>query len=92
MATKYAARRLVVVGKDDGGEAFNWLGVIAPLAAAGLANTYMPDAQRTVGDTFQNYGIATGVSAGVNLLKEYWPTITRKILVPMGMSHDPNKP
>jgi hypothetical protein len=89
---KYALRRLVIVRKDDGGEGFNLPGVVAPLAAAGLANTYMPDAQRTVGYTFQNYGIAMGVSAGVNLLKEYWPTITRKILVPMGMSQDPNKP
>ncbi len=91
-SVKYALRRVVIVRKDDGGEAFNWPGVIAPLAAAGLANTYMPDAQRTVGYTFQNYGTSLAVSAGVNLLKEYWPTITRKILVPMGMSHEPNKP
>lgn len=91
-SVKYALRRVVIVRKDDGGEAFNWPGVIAPLAAAGLANTYMPDAQRTVGYTLQNYGWSIAASAGVNLLKEYWPTITRKILVPMGMSHDPNKP
>ena len=89
---KYALRRVVIVRKDDGGETFNWPGVIAPLAAAGLANTYMPDAQRTVGYTFESYGWYLAGSAGVNLLKEYWPTITRKILVPMGMSHDPNKP
>src|ERR1035441_4501298 len=45
-SVKYALRRVVIVRRDDGGEAFNWPGVIAPLAAAGLANTYMPDAQR----------------------------------------------
>jgi hypothetical protein len=89
---KYALRRVVIVRKDDGGEAFNWPGVMAPLAAAGLANTYMPDAQRTVSYTFESYGWAMAASAGVNILKEYWPTITRKVLVPMGMSHDPNKP
>jgi hypothetical protein len=89
---KYALRRVVIVRKDDGGEAFNWPGVLAPLAAAGLANTYMPDAQRTVGYTFQSYGIAVGVSAGENLLREYWPTITKRILVPLRMSHEPNKP
>lgn len=89
---KYALRRVVIVRKDDGGEAFNFPGVLAPLAAAGLANTYMPDAQRTVSYTFESYGWAMAASAGVNILKEYWPTITRKVLVPLRMSHDPNKP
>ncbi len=89
---KYALRRVVIIRKDDGTEAFNWPGVIGPLAAAGLANTYMPDAQRTVGYTFENYGWSIAASAGVNLLKGYWPTITRKVLVPMGISHEPEKP
>jgi hypothetical protein len=91
-SVKYALRRLVIVRKNEGGEAFNWPGTMAPLAAAGLANTYMPDAQRTAGYTFRNYGLALAASAGVNLLKEYWPTITRKVLVPMGISNDPGKP
>jgi hypothetical protein len=91
-SVKYALRRVVIVRKDDGGEAFNWPGVIGPLASAGLANTYMPEAQRTVGYTFENYGWSIASSAGVNLLKEYWPTITRKILVPIGIGHDSDKP
>ena len=91
-SVKYALRRLVIVRKDDGGEAFNWPGVIAPLATVGLANTYMPDAQRTVGYTFERYGWSIAASAGVNLLKEYWPTITRKVLAPMGIGHDSDKP
>ena len=89
---KYALRRVVIVRKDDGTEAFNWPGVIGPLAAAGLANTYMPNAQRTVGYTFENYGWSIAAYAGVNLMKEYWPTITRKVLAPMGIAHDPAKP
>lgn len=88
----FALRRVVVVRKDDGGEAFNWPGVVGPLAAAGLANTYMPEAQRTVGYTMESYGWSIASTAGVNLLKEYWPTITRKVLVPIGMGHDPAKP
>lgn len=91
-SVKYALRRVVIVRKDDGGETFNWPGIMAPLAAAGLANSYMPDAQRTAGYTFRNYGLAIAASAGVNLLKEYWPTITRKILVPIGIGHDLHKP
>jgi hypothetical protein len=88
---KYALRRLVIVRKHDGGEAFNWPGVVAPLAAAGLANTYMPDAQKTVGYTFKNYIWSIAASVGVNLLKEYRPTVTRKVLAPMGISHSSNQ-
>ena len=89
---KYAVRRVVIIRKDNGDEAFNWPGVLAPLGAAGIANTYLPDAQRTVGYTFESYGWSLAGSAGVNLLKEYWPTITRKVLVPLGMIHEDEKP
>ena len=89
---KYALRRLVIIRKDDGGEAFNWPGTMGPLASAGLANAYLPEGQRTVGYTFENYGWSLASSVGINLLKEYWPTITRKVLVPMGISHASDTP
>ena len=89
---KYAFRRVVIIRKDEGGEAFNWPGIIGPLAAAGLANTYMPNAQRTAGYTFKIYGLSIAASAGVNVLKEYWPTIRKKVLVPMGIGHNEKKP
>jgi hypothetical protein len=89
---KYALRRVVIVRKDAGGEAFNWPGILAPLGSAALANTYMPEDQKTVGYTFENYGWSIASAAGVNLLKEYWPTITKKVLVPMGTGHDSEKP
>ena len=89
---KYALRRVVIIRKDNGGEAFNWPGIVAPLGAAGIANTYWPDAQKGAGYTFKAYGWALAGSAGVNLLKEYWPTITRKVLVPLGIAHEPNQP
>jgi hypothetical protein len=91
-SVKYALRRLVIIRKDDGGKAFNWPGTMAPLASAGLSNAYLPEAQRTVGYTFENYGWSLASSVGINLLKEYWPTITRKVLVPMGISHDSDQP
>ncbi len=89
---KFALRRVVIIRKDDGGEAFNWPGIVAPLGAAGIANTYWPDAQKGAGYTFKAYGWALAGSAGVNLLKEYWPTITRKVLVPLGITHEPTQP
>jgi hypothetical protein len=77
----YALRRALVTRTDAGKATFNWAGTLGPLAAEGLANTYLPDAQRTVGNTFERYGVRIGFSAANNLLKEYWPTIFKRLRI-----------
>jgi hypothetical protein len=77
----YALRRALVTRTDAGNETFNWAGTLGPLAAEGLANAYLPDAQRTVGNTFERYGVRIGFSAANNLLKEYWPTIFKRLRI-----------
>src|SRR5580700_853082 len=77
----HALRRAVVIRTDAGKEAFNWPGTLGPLAAEGLANTYLPDSERTAGRTFERYGIRIAFSAGNNLLKEYWPTIFKRLRI-----------
>ena len=77
----YALRRALVTRTDAGNETFNWAGTLGPLAAEGLANTYLPDAQRTVGNTFERYGVRIGFGAANNLLKEYWPTIFKRLRI-----------
>lgn len=84
---KFGLRRVFITRTDDGRDAANWDGLTSPLLAEALANTYQPDAERTVGRTFQRYGEDVAITAGLNILKEFWPTITRKVLVPIGMSH-----
>jgi hypothetical protein len=79
----HALRRAVVIQTDGGKgkEAFNWPGTLGPLAAEGLANTYLPDSERTAAKTFERYGIRIAFSAGNNLLKEYWPTIFKRLRI-----------
>jgi hypothetical protein len=77
----HALRRALVIRTDAGGETFNWPGTLGPLAAEGLANTYLPDSERTVGKTFERYGIRIGFGAANNLLKEYWPTIFKRLRI-----------
>lgn len=77
----YALSRLVVTRKDDGGRAVNWPGMIAPLLAESLANSYLPMDERTAGRTFRRYGVRLGLSAAGNLAKEYWPTIFRSLRI-----------
>lgn len=77
----HALRRAVVIRTDAGGETFNWPGTLGPLAAEGLANTYLPDSERTVGKTFERYGLRIGFGAANNLVKEYWPTIFKRLRI-----------
>jgi hypothetical protein len=91
----YAISRVVVTRKDSGGETFNWWGTTGQLAAEGLANSYLPYAERHVGKTLERFGIRIGFSAANNVLKEYWPTIFKSLglnKVAPGLKPDPPTP
>jgi hypothetical protein len=75
----HALRRVVVIRTDGGAEKFNLPGTLGPLLAESLANSYLPDAERTAGKTFERYGIRIGFGAANNLLKEYWPSIFKSL-------------
>jgi hypothetical protein len=76
---KYAARRVVITRKDDGERTFNWSGVLAPLLSQSLANLYLPPQQRTVGATFHRYGGSVAGGFAVNVLRQYWPRIFKRL-------------
>jgi hypothetical protein len=89
-SVKYAVSRIFVARYDDGHTGANWAQILGPLGAAGLANTYLPSGNRTVGNTFENYAISEGIAAGVNVLREYWPHINKKLgLPPIPMDNTP---
>jgi hypothetical protein len=77
----YAVKRAFVTRRDRGGSGFDWSGTMGPLAAEGLANSYLPEAERTVGKTFERYGFRIGFGAANNVLKEYWPTIFKRLRI-----------
>src|SRR5712671_5176885 len=77
----YALSRIVVSRTDEGKNAANWAGIIAPLLAESLANSYLPVKEQTAGRTFQRYGIRIGLNTAGNALREYWPTIFRNLLI-----------
>lgn len=76
-----ALRRVFVIRTDDGRMAFNFPGTLGPLAAEALANTYLPDNERTFPKTFQRFGIRIGWGAANNIVKEYWPTIFKSLRI-----------
>jgi hypothetical protein len=75
----YAIERTVIIRTDTGRNVFNWSGVLGGLMAESLANSYLPDDERTAGKTFSRYGIRIGFSALDNVVKEYWPTIFKSL-------------
>src|SRR5690242_17661538 len=77
----YGLSRLVVTRTDAGTEGVNWPGMLGPLFAESLANSYLPVKEQTAGRIFRRYGVRLGFTAGSNVLKEYWPTIFRSLRI-----------
>jgi hypothetical protein len=73
----YALSRTFVTRTDAGTAGANWPRLIGPLLAEGLANSYLPENERTAGKTFRRYGLRIGYTTAGNILKEYWPSIFR---------------
>lgn len=75
----YALTRVFVTRGDSGNEQPNasaWLGA---LSGAAMSNAYYPDPDRTAGKTFARAGESLAIDAGVNILKEFWPDVQRRI-------------
>ena len=82
-SVKYAGVRLIFTRGDSGAKVFNYSGLIGPLMGEGLANAYYPEQNRTAGSTLTRYASDLGWKFGGNLLRQYWPSINRKLrLVP----------
>jgi hypothetical protein len=77
----YALSRIVVARTDDGKDAANWAGILGPLLAESLANSYLPVKEQTAGRTFERYGMRIGLNTASNALREYWPTIFRNLRI-----------
>jgi hypothetical protein len=77
----YALSRIVVSRKDDGRAGVNWPGILGPLLAETLANSYLPVKEQTGARTLQRYGIRIGLNTASNALREYWPTIFRSLRI-----------
>lgn len=90
---KYAAVRVAVTRSDSGKRVTNFAGLLGLLAGEGLANTYYPEGNKGLSSTFIRYGSDLGWRFGGNMLRQYWPSINRKLrLVPSASAPIPNTP
>ena len=81
-AVEYSAVRVFITRSDSGERVVNYSGLIGPLMGEGLANAYYPDENRTVGGTFTRYASDLGWRFAGNVLRQYWPSINKKLLEP----------
>ncbi len=81
-AVKYSLTRIVITRRDSGEDTVNSSGLLGPLAGESLANVYLPKQDRTVGYTFSRYGTDMAWRAVGNILREYWPTLSKRLLRP----------
>jgi hypothetical protein len=76
-AIKYSAERIVVTRNDKGNDVFNSSGLLGPLAAEALSNSYLPRSEQTGARSMERYGSDLAWRFAANIFKEYWPTIFR---------------
>jgi hypothetical protein len=74
----YAVSRVFVTRNEHGGNTTNFSLISGALAASGLANAYYPREDRGAGDTMARAGNGLLSVVEMNLLREFWPDISRK--------------
>ncbi len=75
----YAISRTVITKNDAGGEEFNISEVGGNAAEAPLSNFYYPSEERGFNKTAKNFATQTAITAGANVLKEFWPDIRKNV-------------
>ncbi len=75
----YAASRILVTRQDSGRKAFNFSEILGSFTASAIGVTYYPRSQRDFSDVAERAGVQFAFDAGFNLLKEFYPEISRKL-------------
>ena len=77
--TGYAASRLLITRNDAGHSTVNTSYLLGVLTSVAVASAYRPYWKMSGSETFANFGSTIGSDAGMNLFREFWPGIHRKL-------------
>ncbi len=75
----YAASRLLITRNDAGHSTVNTSYLLGVLTSAAVASAYRPYWRQSGSETFANFGSTIGSDAGMNIFREFWPGIHRKL-------------
>jgi hypothetical protein len=74
----YALSRVFITRGDSGSTQFNYSEIVGAAASVAVSNAYYPDG-RTVGNNVGRYSEQLAFDAASNVLKEFWPSLKRKL-------------
>jgi hypothetical protein len=77
--TGWALSRTVVAPTDSGRQTVNFNQILGKAGAVAMTSVYLPASDRTVKVNTQRYASQLAGDAVFNLLKEFWPDISRKV-------------
>jgi hypothetical protein len=73
----YSVGQIFLTHSDSGRTQFNYSEIAGNSAAVAISNAYYPD-NRSVSNSAIKLGMQLGVDMASNVLKEFWPDITRR--------------
>jgi hypothetical protein len=79
--TAYALSRVILTRNDAGGSELNKSLILGTVVSSAISSAYYAPVGGTIGAgaIFANVGTGLASDAGFNLLKEYWPNVSRKL-------------
>lgn len=85
----YASSRVFITRADSGQDTFNSSLLAGAAITTVLTNAYYPRTERSVGDTMNRFGGGLLGAVQTNVMREFWPDITRLFHKhePLGMKH-----
>jgi hypothetical protein len=88
----HAMGHAVVAHRDNGKQMFNFSEWLGTASAAVVSNTYHPDNQRGFSPAAQRVGYSILQDMGFDVLREFWPEISRKFKLPFRGEPQPVSP
>jgi len=75
----YALSTVIVTRQDSGRSAFNASEVLGSTVSSGIAHFYYPEADRTASGFVIRIGLQIAAEAGFNVMREFYPDLSRKL-------------
>jgi len=85
----HAMEHAVVAHRDSGKTMFNFSEWLGTASAVVLSNSYHPDSQRGFAPAAQRVGYSILQDMGFDVLREFWPEISRKCRLPFRGQSEP---
>jgi len=85
----HAVEHVFVAHRDNGDRMVNFSEWLGTTSAVVLSNTYHPGNERGVASAVQTVGLSVIQDMGFDLLREFWPEISRKFRLPFRGESEP---